>query len=133
MPPPEPGSPSEWLRHARSDLILAESVPPTGVLLEALCFHAQQAAEKALKGILVHFGFDPEHTHDIHLLLDEVATLMDLPPQVRAAAPLTDYAVITRYPADLGEIDYAEWQQAVEQARAAVEWAESVIEGRQRQ
>lgn len=44
-----PGSPLAWLRHARSDLHLAESPPPQGVLLETLCFHAQQTAEKAFQ------------------------------------------------------------------------------------
>ena len=48
-----PGSPQDWLRHARSDLALA-GVPKTGKVLYAhLCFHAQQAAEKALKGVLL--------------------------------------------------------------------------------
>jgi len=51
---PEPGSPADWLRYAHSDLVLAETPPPTGVLLELLCYHAQQAAEKALKAALLH-------------------------------------------------------------------------------
>lgn len=64
------------------------------MLLEALCLHAQQAAEKALKGVLIHAGVDPAHTHDIHRLLDEVAALVVLPREVREAASLTDYAVL---------------------------------------
>ncbi len=54
--PPEgrlPGSPADWLRHAHSDLELARVGRATKVLLEGLCFHAQQAAEKALKAVLV--------------------------------------------------------------------------------
>lgn len=49
--PPEaltPGSPADWLRHAYSDLALASMTPRPPVLPEQLCFHAQQAAEKAL-------------------------------------------------------------------------------------
>ena len=45
--PPEisaPGSPADWLRHAYSDLALARIVPVPQILLEQLCFHAQQAA-----------------------------------------------------------------------------------------
>ncbi len=49
----EPGSPADWLRHAPSDLELARIARPPEVLLEALCFHAQQAAEKALKAVLI--------------------------------------------------------------------------------
>jgi len=48
-----PGSPPDWLHRARSDLNLARLSRPEGVLLEDLCFHAQQAAEKALKAVLV--------------------------------------------------------------------------------
>lgn len=40
-----------WIAHARGDL--AEAPPPFGVPLELLCFHAQQAAEKALKAVLL--------------------------------------------------------------------------------
>lgn len=41
--PPEavvPGSPDDWLRHARSDLLLAQQPVPPEVLLAMLCFHA---------------------------------------------------------------------------------------------
>ena len=47
--PPEAGTPRDWLRHARSDLSLARIPLPENVLLETLCFHAQQAAEKSIK------------------------------------------------------------------------------------
>lgn len=47
------GSPSMWLAYARSDLALARVGPGAEVLAEALSFHAQQAAEKGLKAVLV--------------------------------------------------------------------------------
>ena len=48
------GSADDWLRHAESDLSLAQ-IKRNGdeILIETLCFHAQQAAEKALKAVLV--------------------------------------------------------------------------------
>lgn len=57
MPPPkfpDPTDPAEWLLRAESDLAMARV--PRGspkVLYEALCFHAQQAAEMAIKALLV--------------------------------------------------------------------------------
>jgi HEPN domain-containing protein len=42
----------EWINRARSDLALARA-KPEGVYLEDLCFHAQQAAEKAIKALLI--------------------------------------------------------------------------------
>jgi len=66
MPPDSdgPGGGEDWLRHARSDLALASAVGPVGdILAETLCFHAQQAAEKALKAVLVHVGIEFPRTH----------------------------------------------------------------------
>ncbi len=125
----ESGSSPDWLRYARSDLILAESNPPAGVLLEALCFHAQQAAEKAIKGVMIHVGVEPPFIHDINRLLNILAPTLSFPEAVSASAGLTPYAAISRYPGDVVVIGATEWQEAVALARAVVEWAESVIEG----
>ena len=45
-------SPTDWLRYAVSDLEIARTTPSSRILLESLCFHAQQAAEKALRACL---------------------------------------------------------------------------------
>lgn len=124
---PEPGSPADWLRHARSDFILAESAPPSGVLLEALCFHAQQATEKALKGVLIHFGVEPPYIHNIARLLVLLEPYQTVPGDVKAAAVLTPYAAFNRYPGDAVIIKPETWQEAVTHARAALEWAEALI------
>jgi HEPN domain-containing protein len=50
----DPTNPQEWLRQARSNLARAKAdrgLPE--VLYEDLCFDAQQAAEKAVKALLV--------------------------------------------------------------------------------
>ncbi len=66
----EPGSPKDWLRHAFSDLELAHIAPNKKILLEDLCFHAQQATEKALKAVLVANGIPFPKTHNIRTLLE---------------------------------------------------------------
>lgn len=51
---------STWLRYAEEDLATAEAIVGSrlaGVLRQA-CFLAQQAAEKALKSVLVGSGID---------------------------------------------------------------------------
>ena len=40
---PKPGSPADWLRHARNDLALAGVPLPKFAFYNSLCFHAQQA------------------------------------------------------------------------------------------
>lgn len=48
-------NPHRWIKHAKSNLRLAENGGNlSGVLYEDLCFNAQQAAEKALKAPCVH-------------------------------------------------------------------------------
>ena len=53
MPPERqaPGSTEDWIQRARSSLALAKVPLPEGALYEDLCFHAQQAAEKAIKAV----------------------------------------------------------------------------------
>jgi hypothetical protein len=54
MPPERrpPDDPREWINRARSNLVRAQTTLP-GVYLEDLCFDAQQAAEKAIKAVLI--------------------------------------------------------------------------------
>ena len=61
---------AEWIRRARSDLIVAGLTEDERIAPEILVFHAQQAAEKALKALLVLRQIEFPRTHDIGLLLD---------------------------------------------------------------
>jgi HEPN domain-containing protein len=46
-------TPEEWMKHAESDFMLAQLARDNAtVLSQQVCFHAQQAAEKALKALL---------------------------------------------------------------------------------
>jgi HEPN domain-containing protein len=53
MPPERfsPDDPREWLNRARH--LARAQAKITGVYLEDLCFDAQQAAEKAIKALLI--------------------------------------------------------------------------------
>ena len=71
MKPPErfpPDDPREWINRARSNLIKGTNRVP-GVYLEDLCFDAQQAADKAVKALLIARGVDFPYVHDLGLLL----------------------------------------------------------------
>jgi HEPN domain-containing protein len=68
--PPE--DPREWLNRARSNLAEAK-VGRKGVYLEDLCFDAQQAAEKAIKVVLIKQDVKFPYIHD----LAELLTLAD--------------------------------------------------------
>ncbi len=100
MPPEDisPGSPLDWLRHAWSDLELARMARNSRIMLEDLCFHAQQAAEKALKAVLILKSIPFPKTHNIRTLLDLLPQDVIPPREVKETASLTDYAVLSRYP-----------------------------------
>ena len=121
------GTPQDWLRHAKSDLELARVSPPPIVLLEGLCFHAQQAVEKSLKAILIHFKVSFPRTHNIGVLLDLLPDYIAIPDSVQESAILSDYAVITRYPHDLEPVDTDEYLKAVEIADSVLSWAERIL------
>ena len=127
MSPPErfsPDDPREWLNRAKSNLALAKSRVPDAYL-EDLCFEAQQAAEKAIKAVLLALEIDYPYTHDLaHLLSLLVETGETVPGTVRAAEELTPYAVITRYPGPARPVTQEEYAVAITVAEAVVQWPE---------
>ena len=122
-----PGSAEDWLRYAKSDLELARIEKPEGVLLENLCFHAQQAAEKTLKAVLIFLKIDFPRTHNIRTLLDLLPESIDVSQEVEESAALTDYAVESRYPMSSEPVDDEEYRQVIGLAETVVSWAEKLI------
>lgn len=125
--PPSPGSPEDWLRYARSDLALARAPVSADVLIESLCYHAPQAAEKGLKAVLVHDGQVPPRTHSLAALTDVLSLTHSLPTEVQDAVALTAYAVMARYPMEHEPITKAEYREALRLATAVVTRAEGAI------
>ena len=93
-----------WLQHARSDLQLGRvALGARGVMPENACFHAQQCAEKALKALLLQREVSFPKTHTIEVLLDLLKKQgISIPNGVDEAFELSEYAVQTRYPGELG-------------------------------
>ena len=127
MKPPErfaPDDPREWLNRARSNLARAKVFVPGGYL-EDLCFDAQQAAEKAIKAVMIGRDIDFPYIHDLaRLLMILEARGEDIPHTIRHAAKLTQYAAHTRYPGFEEPVSEPEYQEAIAIAEAVVRWAE---------
>lgn len=123
----EPGSPGDWMRHAESDLELSKKKESPKILYEELCFHAQQAAEKSIKAVLIQLKIEFPRTHNIKILTEKIPgehVNIDLFDKI---AILTDYAVAMRYPGNYEEISEDEWKEAVELATQTVRWADKLI------
>lgn len=99
------------------------------MLYEDSCFAAQQAAEKAIKAVLVRRRVSFPKTHDIAALLTFVERSgLKVPADVLEAHVLTEYAVETRYPGVSEEVSEEEYRQASACAEIVVEWARSVVD-----
>lgn len=118
--PPEA---EDWLERAHQALVNASS-PRAGGGYEDPAYLAQQAAERALKALLITDGVaDFPHTHSIGMLLDLLEKRgRDVPPPVRDAAVLTEFATFRRYPP--GAVTEGEYESAFGLAGAVVEWVD---------
>jgi HEPN domain-containing protein len=110
-------------------LAKARNAPETPeIYLEDLCFDAQQAAEKAIKAVLIHLGVRFPYIHDLAQLLSLVEQAgQNVSESIRRAAGLSDYAVETRYPGLAEPVTLQEYEEAVAIAEEVIEWAQSVI------
>lgn len=122
-----PDASGRWLINARADLALARATLPQGALYEHLCFHAQQAAEKALKAVLINEKIDFPFTHSIQSLLDLLPDALCADANIHDAVDLTPYAVATRYPGEYEPVSEEEHREAIRIAQAIVDWAGAVL------
>lgn len=119
-----PGSPIDWIKRAQGDLILAQQPLPEGAFFEDLCFHAQQAVEKALKAVYRHHNLPFQYTHDLAFLVTGlIDNQIDVPEMVQNAAILTTFAWQARYPGVNEPVEESELNEAVLLARGVVHWA----------
>ena len=90
----------KWFRKAEDDLlVIKNNLLSTEVPIDACCFHAQQAAEKYLKGYLVSKLVIFPKTHDLQSLLNLCIEIHDSFSRIiEQSIRLSDYAIGPRYP-----------------------------------
>ena len=114
-----------WLQQARWDLKSARDSKAAGNY-EWACFQAQQAAEKALKAVIVAAGAAHPPTHSVRILLAECARLVPRFAELRRAAELDQFYAATRYPDALpGDVPHDFFTE--EAAERCLSLASSVI------
>lgn len=93
----------EWIKKSEGDVGTAvrESSVKEGANWDAVCFHAQQAVEKYLKGILQEIEKPFSKTHDLSVLLELALSEF---PELSVLADdlewLSAFAVEFRYPGE---------------------------------
>ena len=120
-----------WLRYADEDLEAAERmVRGRGWAPRIACFHAEQAAEKALKAVLVAERIPLQFTHNLELLRDLIPEERRTRHVDADLARLSRWAVVARYPGAEPDASEDDAREAVDGARALVEAARADVQGR---
>jgi HEPN domain-containing protein len=111
-----------WLRYAQEDLTTVQRLLAMGeVIPRHPAWLAQQAAEKALKAVLIAEGIFFPRTHDLEALHTRIPSRWRVRHLQVDLERLTEYAVEARYPGDLPDISF-------EEARAAVADAARIVQ-----
>ena len=128
--------PEVWLAQAKAELDVAKHLDELyrPKPMEIICFHAQQAAEKSIKAVILHQSAEPrlEKKHDISVLLDRINQELAPFDEVfyEYADELFPYSVITRYPNQLQDnIDEPRVNRALSYAETIWNWADRNING----
>ena len=118
----------KWLDFAREDLQMA-NLAMRDSLFNQVCFHAQQAAEKTLKSLVIAAGILSPKTHKLGDLLGLLPAA--LPDDLHQKLLLLDrYYIPTRYPdAVPGNLatempDHADAEEALSSAMALDTWVQ---------
>lgn len=112
--------PLQWLAYALGDLDAARMKPGLRQRPRIVAFHAQQAAEKALKAALILSGTRPDRTHDLDELRNALPGGWTIKRRDKSLAQLSDFAAERRYPDDARPVTPIEAATAVRQAMAIV-------------
>ncbi len=118
-----------WLAKAEQDLLAGDLILKGAMpSYEAVSFHAQQAAEKALKALLIRHQVEFSKTHDLGELLrlaEPVAS--GLTEKLGAAEALTLYAVDARYPTEKPAVGRDEAARDLAVARRVLETVRELL------
>lgn len=121
----------EWLVFAETDYGVAarlfEVYRP--LPLEIICFHCQQAAEKAVKAVITLYGSPGglPKSHDVLLLLNQIKNRVTIENELLSFADiLTPYGIVMRYPHELF-LEERHAKKAIEMAAAFIRWAKEQI------
>lgn len=104
------------LEKAANDLIAADVILDSGMALDTVGFHAQQAVEKSLKAMLSYYGVEYPRRHDLSELLTMVLEIVpDMVQFQSVILPLNPYAIDVRYD-DAARVREEDAVQALEAA-----------------
>lgn len=115
---------AEWLRFSSEDLDAARTI---GAAPWIRTYHAQQAAEKAIKAVLIFVSIDPPKVHDLTLLHELFDDPSWLDVSVDELNRLTRWGIPQRYPSEAPDPTTADAERAIEIATRVVDAAHQLV------
>jgi HEPN domain-containing protein len=116
-----------WINRAGSSLEIAGTRNSNLIYYEDLCYQAQQAVEKAIKGLLIYYKVEPQFTHNIGVLLEELRAYTDISDEIKETVKLTKYAIQTRYPGEYDDITKEDYEESIRIAKRCLDWVQNKI------
>ncbi len=120
-----------WIDYAEKDLAVAKhlwaSFHPKP--LEIICYHCQQAAEKAIKAVYIakEIPGGLPRKHDLSFLLEQMKNHVSVSDDLLDIADsLNSFGVIVRYPNDI-QIDESTVIHALQFADTIMAWSENIL------
>jgi HEPN domain-containing protein len=114
----------QWLRDARGHLRVAELTESHGDLADPACYHAQQAAERALKAVLVFLQIDFPFTHNLDVVRTRIPVAWTCKDVGGELQWLSDWSYKGRYPGPWPEATAANASSALDLARSILDAVE---------
>lgn len=122
-----------WVKKAENDLRTAEHTmtmdnPP----YDTVCFHAQQCAEKYLKGFLAFHAINFPKTHSLEALVEfSKPVVPEIETELENIEILSSYGVEVRYPDEVYyDIPKEDAQEAIDLARKVKAVVLKYLEGK---
>lgn len=118
-----------WFTRADEDLHLIDVLlKEDNPIPSPICFHAQQAGEKYLKGFLAHNDLHVRKIHDLEVLIDDCKSIDKSFEDIREQAKsLNRFYTETRYPDDFVEFSLRDAKEGCEAAKIVKDFVLSKI------
>ena len=121
----------QWIEMAELDYGVAKHLYETYYPkpLEIICYHCQQAAEKALKAVIIASGAQGgmPKSHDLSFLLNQIKNQVAVEERFYDYADeLTPYGVAVRYPSELF-LEERHAVDALKMTKEILDWGKSNI------
>ncbi len=121
----------EWYDLAIMDLGVAKHLESTYFPkpIEIICYHCQQAVEKGIKALIMHYGAEGgmPKLHDLSFLLNQIKNNVSIEDKYYDYADtLTPYGVSIRYPNELF-LEEKHAKKAIQYADEIIRWVDDII------